>query len=181
MKQHALTLGIAALLGTLPLGALAEEERREQQPQGLYSADDILDADVVLSDNLDDEVGEVEDILLDEAMQVKALVIESDSVLGLGGRKIVVEAGRFNLHSDEEADGDTRHRVELTGSPEELENYPEYDDDWWQRARDRSREAWSQAQEGAQSAWQSTREGAEQVWETTRENARQAWEAVIEE
>lgn len=177
MRKHALTLAIAALAGGIALGASATEEH---QPQGIYSASDILDADVYLSSDPDREVGEVEDILFDEAMQVTALVIESGSVLGLGGREIIVEAGQFTLTTHFEDDGDVEHRVMLDATAEELEGYPVYSDDWWEQARERSREAWLQTQEGAESAWQATREGAESAWETTRENARQAWEAARE-
>lgn len=175
MTKHALTLAIAALAGSLSLSAAAQQD---YQPQGLYSADDILDADVYLSDNPEEQVGEVEDILLDEAMQVTALVVESGDVLGLGGSAIVVEAGQFSLTTQEENDGEVEHRVMLEATAEELEGYPVYDNDWWQQARAHSREAWMDTQEGAQSAWETTQEGAERAWETTRENARRAWEAA---
>ncbi|MDN3521466.1 PRC-barrel domain-containing protein [Halomonas ramblicola] len=175
MTKHALTLAIAALAGGLSLAAAAQQDH---QPQGLYSADDILDADVYLSDAPEERVGEVEDILLDEAMQVTALVVESGEVLGLGGRELVVEAGQFSLTTQAESDGEVEHRVMLEATAEELEDYPVYDNDWWQQARERTREAWMDTQEGAQSAWETTQEGAEQAWETTRENARRAWETA---
>lgn len=179
MRRQALTLAIAALAGGLALGAQAQPD---YEPQGLYSAEDILDAGVYLTGDPDERVGEVEDILFDEAMQVTALVVESGSVLGLGGRDFIVESGQFTLltHQDDDSDSDsdTEHRVMLEASAEALEGYPVYSDDWWERARERSREAWLQAQEGAESAWETTQEGAERAWETTRENARRAWEAA---
>ncbi len=175
MRKQTLSLAIAALAGGLSLGAQAQTD---YQPQGLYSADDILDAGVYLTGNPDERVGEVEDILFDEAMQITALVVESGSVLGLGGREFIVESGRFTLITDLENDGDAEHRVMLEASAEEIEGYPTYSDAWWEQARERSREAWMQTQEGAESAWQATQEGAERAWDTTRENARRAWEAA---
>ncbi|MFP4263969.1 MAG: PRC-barrel domain-containing protein [Halomonas sp.] len=170
-----LSLAIALLSGGLAVGAQAQTDH---DPQGLYSAEDILDADVYLNDDPEERVGEVEDILLDEAMQVTALVVESGSVLGLGGRDIIVESGQFTLNTQRDDDGDTEHRVVLEASAEELEEYPVYDKDWWHEARERSREAWLDTREGAESAWQTTQEGAESAWETTRENARRAWESA---
>lgn len=175
MRKQTLTLAVAVLSGGLALGAQAQPA---YEPQGLYSAEDILDADVYLTRDPDERVGEVEDILFDEAMQVTALVVESGSVLGLGGREFIVEPGRFTLTSHRDDDGDTEHRVMLEASAEQIEGYPVYSDDWWERARERSREAWMQTQEGAESAWQTTQEGAERAWETTRENAQRAWEAA---
>lgn len=175
MRKHGLTLAIAALAGGLALGAQAQSAH---EPQGLYSAKDIFDAHVYLASDPDERVGEVDDILFDEAMQVTALVVESGSVLGLGGRDVIVESGRFTLITHVDDDGDTEHRVMLMASSRELEGYPVFSDDWWERARERSREAWLQTQEGADSAWQTTQEGAEQAWETTRESARRAWEAA---
>ncbi|GEK46909.1 hypothetical protein HPA02_11920 [Bisbaumannia pacifica] len=175
MRKPTLSLAIATLAGGLALGAQAQST---YQPQGLYSADDILDAGVYLTANPGERVGEVEDILLDEAMQITALVVESGSALGLGGREFIVESGSFTLMTDLENDGDAEHRVMLEASAEELEGYPTYNDAWWAQARERSREAWMRTQEGAESAWQATQEGAERAWETTRENARQAWEAA---
>ncbi|MFB9145605.1 PRC-barrel domain-containing protein [Halomonas alkalicola] len=175
MKKSTLTLAIAALAGGLTLGAQAQPA---YEPQGLYSAEDILDADVYLTSDPDERVGEVEDILFDEAMQVTALVIESGSVLGLGGRDFIVESGQFTLITHYDDDGETEHRVMLEASAEAIEGYPVYSDDWWDRARERSREAWLQTQDGAESAWQTTQEGAERAWDTTRENAQRAWEAA---
>ncbi len=175
MNMKTSTLAIATLAGGFALGAQAQPAH---EPQGLYSAGDILDAGAYLSSDPDERVGEVEDILFDEAMQVTALVIESGSVLGLGGRDVIVEAGQFTLTTHFDDDGDTQHRVMLEASAEALESYPVFSDDWWDQARERSREAWLQTQEGAESAWETTQEGAERAWDTTRENARQAWEAA---
>lgn len=175
LRKHSLTLAAAALAGGVALGTQAQPA---YDPQGLYSAEDILDAGVYLSSEPDERVGEVEDILFDEAMQVTALVVESGSVLGLGGRELIVESGLFTLTTHVDDDGDTTHRVMLEATAEALEGYPAFSDDWWEQARERSREAWLQTQEGAESAWQTTQEGAERAWETSRENARRAWETA---
>jgi len=152
---HTATLG-AVLAGSLALSAGAMAA-----PQGLYSADELLDADVYPTSG-SEQVGEVEDILLDNDMQVRALVIDTGDLLDLkGNQQFVVEAGKFtvetrNGNSLEEID----YRVNVDMSEAELAQQPAYTNDWWQEARQGAQEAWANTKEGAASAWESTQEGA---------------------
>ncbi|MGM0832850.1 MAG: PRC-barrel domain-containing protein [Pseudomonadota bacterium] len=154
MRKPLFTTAIsAAFLSSLAFGVQASTE-----PQGMYSADDILDAEVFFNGGSGEEIGEVEDILFDEEMRISALVIESGAVLGLGGREIVVNSDQFTLETHTESDGDTEHRIMLDASQEEVESFPTYDRDWWEQTKNNARDAWQTTKEGAQSAWQSTRE-----------------------
>ncbi|UYO75213.1 PRC-barrel domain-containing protein [Halomonas qinghailakensis] len=154
MRKSLFTTAIsAAFLSSLAFGVQASTE-----PQGMYSADDILDAEVFFNGGSGEEIGEVEDILFDEEMRISALVIESGAVLGLGGREIVVNSDQFTLETHTESDGDTEHRIMLDASQEEVESFPTYDRDWWEQTKNNARDAWQTTKEGAQSAWQSTRE-----------------------
>jgi len=154
MRKSMLTTAIStAILGSLAFGVQASTE-----PQGIYSADDILDAEVFFVGGSDEKIGEVEDILFDEEMRISALVIESGAVLGLGGREIVINTDQFTLETHIESDGDTEHRIMLEASQEEIEAFPTYDRDWWEQTKGNARDAWQTTKEGAQSAWQSTRE-----------------------
>lgn len=158
----ALSLSIASL-------ALAGHTHAQTDTQGLYSADAILDADVYLSSDPDERIGDVEDILLDEDMRVQAIVIESGATLGLGGREIVILNDHYRLDTHVDDDGDTEHRVIVDASAEELGELPEYDRDWWDQARQNAAEAWEATREGAESAWQRTREGAERAADSISE------------
>ncbi|WP_301584513.1 PRC-barrel domain-containing protein [Halomonas alkaliantarctica] len=154
MRKSLFTTAIsAAFLSSLAFGVQASTE-----PQGMYSADNILDAEVFFNGGSGEEIGEVEDILFDEEMRISALVIESGAVLGLGGREIVVNSDQFTLETHTESDGDTEHRIMLDASQEEVESFPTYDRDWWEQTKNNARDAWQTTKEGAQSAWQSTRE-----------------------
>ena len=154
MRKSMLTTAIGtALLGSLAFGAQASQE-----PQGMYSAEDILDAEVFFANGSGDEIGEVENILFDEEMRINALVIESGAVLGLGGREIVVGTDYFSLETHTESDGDTEHRIILDATAEEVEAFPAYDRDWWEQTKANARDAWDTTRDGAQSAWQSTRD-----------------------
>lgn len=157
MRKSILTTAITtALLGGMAFGVQAQTE-----PQGMYSADDILDAEVFFADGSGEEIGEVDDILFDEEMRISALVIESGSVLGLGGREIVVGTDNFTLETHTESDGDTEHRIMLEATSEEIESFPTYDRDWWEQTKANAQDAWQTTKEGAQSAWQSTREAVD--------------------
>ncbi|RUR34251.1 PRC-barrel domain-containing protein [Vreelandella nanhaiensis] len=155
MRKSMLTTAITtALLGSLAFGVQASE----QEPQGMYSAEDILDAEVYFANGSGDEIGEVDNILFDEEMRINALVIESGSVLGLGGREIVVGTDYFSLETHTEDDGETEHRIILNATHEEVEAFPAYNRDWWEQTKANARDAWETTRDGAQSAWQSTRE-----------------------
>ncbi|WP_249979100.1 PRC-barrel domain-containing protein [Vreelandella olivaria] len=153
---------LTTAVGTLLLGSLAFGVQASDQPQGMYSAEDILDADVYFAGGSGEEIGEVENILFDEEMRITAIVVESGSVLGLGGREIVVGTDYFTLETHTEGDGDTEHRILLNATSEEVESFPAYDRDWWEQTKASAREAWETTRDGAQSAWQSTRDAVNQ-------------------
>ncbi|ATH78018.1 PRC-barrel domain-containing protein [Halomonas sp. NyZ770] len=154
MRKSLLTTAI----GTVLLGSMAMGAHAQTEPQGMYSAEDILDADVYFAGGSGEEIGEVENILFDEEMRITALVVESGAVLGLGGREIVVGTDHFTLETHTEADGDTEHRIMLQATSEEVEAFPTYNHDWWEQTKAGARDAWETTRDGAQSAWQSARD-----------------------
>lgn len=149
---------LTTVIGTALMSSVAMNAHASNAPQGMYSADDILDADVFFAGGSGEEIGEVDDILFDEDMRISALVIESGSVLGLGGREIVVSTDYFTLETHMEGDGDTEHRIMVEASQEEVEAFPAYDRDWWEQTKANAKDAWHTTQEGAESAWQRTRD-----------------------
>ncbi|MDI5983256.1 PRC-barrel domain-containing protein [Halomonas sp. M4R5S39] len=158
MRKTTLALSLSLAAGGLGMAAQAQDEMPDQEIQGLYSADAILDADVYLMSDPDERVGEVEDILLDDDKQVQSLVIESGATLGLGGREIVLDNDHYRLEASTEEDGDPVYRILVDASADELGELPEYDRDWWEQARQNAADAWESTREGAQSAWQRTRD-----------------------
>ncbi|PMR69839.1 PRC-barrel domain-containing protein [Halomonas heilongjiangensis] len=158
MRKTTLALSLSLAAGGLGMAAQAQDEMPGQEIQGLYSAEAILDADVYLMSDPDERIGEVEDILLDDDMQVQSLVIESGATLGLGGREIVLDNDHYRLEASTEEDGDPVYRILVDASADELGELPEYDRDWWEQARQNAADAWESTREGAQSAWQRTRD-----------------------
>lgn len=142
MQKHLLTIAVAAVSGGLAFGgqAIAEDENQQDQQsaqtQGLYSAEDLMDADVYLRDDPEEEVGEVEDILLDDEQKVSALVIETGEILGMGGREIVADIEDIRVESERNeggmfGDGYVTHRVLIDADNEDLEGFPEYEQEWF--------------------------------------------------
>lgn len=144
----------AALLGAFATTAAAALE-------GLYSADGLLDADVYLADR-PDQIGEVEDLILDSSLTVGAFVIETNEVLGLGGDSYIVsvEAVRVTTVTPGQGD-DPEYRVTLEATIEQIRAYPEYSDSWWDSVRAQAGQIWTQTQEAAANAWSQIKEATD--------------------
>lgn len=147
-----------ALLAALIAGGFVISSNAMAEPQGLYSADELSDANVFSKSNPDKKIGEVEDILLDDAMRVRALVVETGGLLDMGEKEYVIDAGKFTV---ETRNGDNLEKLEyivhVDMTKEELEQQPEYTNDWWTQTKAAVRQAWQNTKEGAASAWESTK------------------------
>ncbi|WP_232823898.1 PRC-barrel domain-containing protein [Salinicola sp. CPA57] len=152
------TLGVATLAAGSAMLSQAALAQDTQDPQGLYSADELMDADVFLTSKPDEDVGDVEDILLGEDMSVQALVIEAGGVLDMGDKDFVVQKGDFTVETrhDDNLD-DMEYRVVLDMDGSALKQQPEYTNDWWQNAKTQAASAWENTKQGASSAWKDTK------------------------
>ncbi|MDZ7853937.1 MAG: PRC-barrel domain-containing protein [Halomonas sp.] len=150
-----------ATLGALIAGGLAVSGSAIAQPQGLYSADELLDASVYATSS-SDQIGEVEDILLDNDMQVRALVIDTGNLLDFKGEQhFVIESEKFSVETqDGNSLEEIEYRVNVDLSEEEIAQQPQYTNEWWENARQVAQRAWEDTKEGAASAWETTQEGA---------------------
>ncbi|MGM8849984.1 PRC-barrel domain containing protein [Salinicola halophyticus] len=155
------TLGVVTLAASsvmMSQAAMAQDDQDSQSRQGLYSADELMDADVYLSGQKDDDVGDVEDILLGEDMSVQALVVEAGGVLDMGDKDFVVKKGDFTVETQHNDDlDDIEYRVVVDMDKDELKQQPEYDNDWWNQARKQAADAWENTKQGASSAWHDTK------------------------
>ncbi|WP_299237073.1 PRC-barrel domain-containing protein [uncultured Halomonas sp.] len=159
-----------ATLSTLVAGGLLLSASAMAEPQGLYSSDELLDADVYTAAD-SREIGEVEDILLDNDMKVRALVIDTGELLDIDDdQEFVIEAGRFSVetHNGDDLD-DIEYRVIVDMNDAQISQQPTYDNDWWQDARQGAHEAWEQTKDGAASAWDTTQEGASRALDSIGE------------
>ncbi|MEC8916275.1 MAG: PRC-barrel domain containing protein, partial [Pseudomonadota bacterium] len=152
------TLGVATLAAGSVMMSQAALAQDTTDPQGLYSADELMDADVFLSSKPNEDIGDVEDILLGEDMSVQALVVEAGGVLDMGDKDFVVQKGDFTVETNNDDNLENiEYRVLLDMDESALKQQPEYDNDWWQQAKTQAAEAWENTKQGASSAWEDTK------------------------
>ncbi|OUE43892.1 hypothetical protein BZY95_06980 [Billgrantia desiderata SP1] len=157
MQKRALTIAVAAIAGGLAFGTQAVAQDDPQAAQGLYSANDIIGADVYHADDPDEEVGNVENILLDDDGQVSALVVNAGGLWGMGGDDVVVGIEHFTMETERNDDGifdqdGVTHRILVNATEDELENFPEYDEQWFGDEQDRR----TQERGDQEGVWQTT-------------------------
>ena len=164
-KQLIRTFGASLLIGgmTLSFASVAAE--------GLYSAEGLLDSDVY--DASGDEVGEVEDVLMGNDMSVHSLVLETGGVLGMGGREVVVERGAFTVTPEDEEEGwdDVEYEVHIQATKDEIKQFDEYNEGWWNKTQKSLSQAWQNTKQGAASAWENTKEATSSMWQNTKDAA----------
>ncbi|GAB3671423.1 PRC-barrel domain-containing protein [Salinisphaera aquimarina] len=128
-------------------------------PEGLYSADQLLDADVY-AEGSDKQIGEIDDIVFDNNMTIKSFIVETEGKFGLGGKSYVVEPNQLSVETIAGPKAiEPNYRVTLNASSSELSGYPVYNDAWWEGAQSQASDAWEQTRESASSAWTRLKEG----------------------
>ena len=170
----------------LLIASLTAAVQAQSDPQGLYSARDLLDADVHFDVAPDSQPSQVVDLLLGDDQKVHAIVVHTRDSVGQNGDSLVITNAHYRLVNHDD-NGETRHDIFIDAEPETLETMPRYDQEWWDTARLRTREAWQRAGEGAESAWQRTQRGLDQVgesaesaWERTQQGAERAGRHISE-
>lgn len=153
------TLRTALLAGGLTLAGTALAA-----PQGLYSADELTDADVYSKSNPSEDIGDVEDVLLDDNMQVQALVIDTGNLLDMGSKQYVIKTGHFTVETENGDDLDNiEYKVHVDLTEQEITQQPEYTNDWWNQTKHATAQAWQNTKQSAQSAWQSTKSATSEL------------------
>ena len=152
------TLLMVGLLGSslLATGALAQSslptasqaapapnapEFMTQLSPGAMLLSDFMDQDVVGPDN--DDIGDVEDVVLDRNGRVAAVVVEVEE--GFGDRTVALPMSAFRMSADAETTGSIQGSDRTAGSPnantaddmrlmlnmplDQLKSAPEFDED----------------------------------------------------
>ncbi|NIC04620.1 hypothetical protein [Billgrantia bachuensis] len=186
MTQLRLTRTTIAASAGLFIAGLAIGVQAQFDPQGLYSARAIFDAEVHFETAPHSDPSEVVDMLMGDDKKVHAIVVRSNDAVGQNGDTLVITNPHFRLVNHEES-GETSHDIIVDADQDALEAMPRYDQEWWDMARQRTREAWHSAGDDAESAWHQTRqglerigEGAESAWERTQEGAERAGRRISE-
>lgn len=154
MQKHTLTIAVATIAGSLAFGSQAMAQDDTTAAQGLYSVNDIIGADVYHASDPDEEVGSVENLLLDDEGKVAAVIVSAGGLWGIGGDDVVVGIEHFSMETHREDDS-VSHRILVDASEDELENFPEYEEEWFSTERDRRAQEYGDRP----SIWQSTGTG----------------------
>lgn len=166
-------MGISLVAGSMAFGLSAHAA------EGLYSADALMDADVY--DSNGEEIGEVQNILMDDNMSVHSLVIKTGDVLGMGGRDVVAERGSFTLRTKEDGDNmfdNQDYQVHMEATQDEVKALPEYDESWWNQTSDALSQAWENAKETSRSAWEDTKQATSSAWQNLKQGAQRMSDGV---
>lgn len=159
----------ALALTGVTLAATSSFAFAQQQPEGLYSADQLLDAEVYVQGS-NDSIGEIDDVILDNNMSIKSFVVETENDFGLDGKSYVVQPDQLSV---ETLQGDRatepEYRITLNVEGEALGGYPVYNDGWWNNTQTQASDAWEQTKNSASSAWTRIKEGTTDLIDTTRD------------
>lgn len=168
-------MGLSLVAGSMAVSLSA------QAAQGLYSADDLMDAEVY--DSSGEEVGEVENILMDDNMSVHSLVIRTGDVLGMGGRDVVAERGTFTLRMEDDGDefDDQDYQVHMEADQDGVKELPEYDESWWNQTSDSLSQAWENTKETSSSAWEDTKQATSSAWQNVKQGAERMTDGAEDE
>ncbi|MFT6617057.1 MAG: sporulation protein YlmC with PRC-barrel domain [Halopseudomonas sp.] len=168
MTTHTIRkLGIPLLAGAMGLSFSVIADDHNMDAQGLYSADDLIGAEVF--DANGEEVGNVEDILLGNDMSLHALVIQTNEFLGIGENDVVAKRGEFTVSvaKGEMMFDDINYDVHMTSAGKELKGVQQFNEQWWNESQDNLNKAWENTMETTSSAWENTKQATSSAWNST--------------
>jgi sporulation protein YlmC with PRC-barrel domain len=110
----------------------AQEQRRQPAGEALtalgaqqFKLDRLVGTDIV--NQAGDEIGTVDDVVLERDGRVAAVIITTGGVLGIGAKSVALPWDRLDISRDQ--DDPEKYRVRTAMTEDELENLPEFDAD----------------------------------------------------
>jgi sporulation protein YlmC with PRC-barrel domain len=94
-----------------------------QKLQGSFKADNLAGQDI--KDSQGNDIGQVEDVLIDREGRVVAVLVTTGGVMGIGGETKAVEWDRLQVQVSQDNEID---RITTTMSEDEFDNLPEYEE-----------------------------------------------------
>jgi uncharacterized protein YrrD len=92
-----------------------QQEQAKETPPYQAAATKLMDKSV--QDSQGEELGSVEDLLMDEQNQVSHVIVSSGGLLGLGGRKVALAIDQIEMQQD---------ALVYSGDQQQFENLPEF-------------------------------------------------------
>ncbi|WP_199671510.1 hypothetical protein [Salinisphaera sp. Q1T1-3] len=152
----------------------------QSQSQGLYSADQLMDASVYTTSDNKKAIGEIDDVLLGNDMSIQKFVIETDGKFGLGaGKSFVVSPSDLTVETlKSKHESKPEYRVTLNLTSEQLSQQPVYSDSWWSNAQSQASDAWQNTKNSAQSAWTQLKSTTSNIMSGAQDQADDAQDAT---
>lgn len=129
-----------ALLGTLMVPAFIlaagaanaenttgmEASYLTQAPQGTFHSDSLTGNQVKSSVENDEDIGTINDLIIDEDGQINAVVVGVGGFLGMGEKDVAIEWDSLELTKDEDGED---YIISVNASEDALKNAEEYNRD----------------------------------------------------
>lgn len=184
--RHTALTGLAgiALVAATPTAFAAETAQPaghvQSSSQGMYSADQLMDADVYGQGDSEHAIGEIDDVLLDNNMTIKSFVVETKGKMGLvGGKSYVVSPDQLSVQTIETKEpSKPEYRAQLQMTRDQLTQEPAYSDSWWSNAQNQAGDAWQQTKESASNAWTKVKDKTSNIVNGTQDKAGDAADAT---
>lgn len=134
IRKTSVAMVLCSTVAVVPLAEAA---------QGVYSTKALLDAHVYTMKGKKQDVGEVDNVVLDERMHVDGIIVTTGSLLGMGGKKLYIKAGQFKVktHHADKLD-DVSYKVYVDTTEKGMKKYPVVDQGWWTATRKAAVKAW---------------------------------------
>lgn len=184
--RHTALTGLAgiALVAATPMAFAAGTTQAtgsvQNSAQGMYSADQLMDAKVYGQGDSDHAIGEIDDVLLDNGMTIKSFVVETKGKMGLiGGKSYVVSPDQLSVQTIKtKQPRKPEYRVNLQITRDQLTQEPAYSDSWWSNAQTQAGSAWQQTKQSASSAWTKVKDTTSNIVNGTQNKAGDAADAT---
>lgn len=168
-----LAAGSSLALADSDTSQTVSQDAATSQSQGMYSADQLMDAPVYAQGDDQHSIGEIDDVLLGNGMKIRSFVIETKGKFGvLGGKSYVVSPDQLTVQTkttDKATQPD--YRIELGLSRDDLGDQPVYSDSWWSNAQDQASDAWQDTRSKASSAWSKVKDTTSNIVNGTQDKA----------
>ncbi|MDR5907336.1 PRC-barrel domain-containing protein [Franzmannia qiaohouensis] len=136
MKPFLLSAALAPALMFAAGSALADDHVDEpdhagvdaifltEQPDNTLHASELTDKDVRSTAEDDEEIGSIDNLLLDEDGQIQALIVSVGGFLGIGDKNVAIEWESVELSQE-----DDDYVVRVNATRDALEDAEEYESD----------------------------------------------------
>ncbi|WP_290647578.1 PRC-barrel domain-containing protein [Aquisalimonas sp.] len=122
MLGSAMMLGMGSLAAEDQANGMDDDKYMSSKPEGAFHANDLIGNTVKGAE--DEEVGSINDLIIDEDGQIVGVVVGVGGFLGIGDKDIAMSWDEIELTHDAE---DDEYILRTDADEEMLDSAPEYD------------------------------------------------------